>query len=200
MKYCIVGYSGHAFVVIESASDAGWKAEGYFEVAEKALNPYQLKYLGVDSPGSIARTNLPCFVAIGSNDIRQRIFRELEGKARIMNVLDPSAIVSQSCVLASGVYVGRGAKINALSRIGNAVIVNTGAIVEHECVVGDFAHIAPGAVLCGDVRIGAGSFVGANSVVKQGVRIGNNVTIGAGSVVLSDVPDNVTAYGNPIKR
>lgn len=80
--------------------------------------------------------------------------------------------------------------INALSRIGNAVICNTGCIIEHECEVDDFVHVGPGTVLCGNVSIGKGTFVGANAVIRQGVHIGKNCMIGAGAVVIRDVFDN----------
>jgi acetyltransferase EpsM len=33
--------------------------------------------------------------------------------------------------------------------------------------------------------------------VIQGIRIGRWCTIGAGAVVIRDIPDNVTAVGNP---
>lgn len=33
----------------------------------------------------------------------------------------------------------------------------------------------------------------------QCLNIGKNCMIGAGSVVVKDIPDNVTAYGNPCR-
>ena len=49
------------------------------------------------------------------------------------------------------------------------------------------------------MSVGDDSHVGAGSVVRQLVNIGKNTMIGMGSVVVSDIPDKVTAYGNPCK-
>lgn len=51
--------------------------------------------------------------------------------------------------------------------------------------------------LCGNVTVGEGTMVGVGTVVIPGIKIGKWCTIGAGSVVIRDIPDGVTAYGNP---
>lgn len=57
--------------------------------------------------------------------------------------------------------------------------------------------IAKGKQITGHVKIGDNSFIGVNSVILPNVVIGKNVIIGAGSIVTKDVPDDVTAAGNP---
>lgn len=47
--------------------------------------------------------------------------------------------------------------------------------------------------------IGNNVWVATNSVVVGGITIGNKVTVGAGAIVTTDVPDNVTIIGNPLK-
>ena len=49
------------------------------------------------------------------------------------------------------------------------------------------------------ITVGNNVWFGGNVVVLGGVTIGNNAVIGAGSVVARDIPDNVTAAGNPCK-
>lgn len=49
------------------------------------------------------------------------------------------------------------------------------------------------------VTIGENVFIGDNVIILKGVNIGKNSVIGAGSVVTSDIPENVTAAGNPCK-
>ena len=42
-------------------------------------------------------------------------------------------------------------------------------------------------------------WVGGGTKVLPGVTIGSNVVIGTGSVVTKDIPDGVTAFGNPCR-
>jgi sugar O-acyltransferase (sialic acid O-acetyltransferase NeuD family) len=92
-----------------------------------------------------------------------------------------------------------GAIVQAMAKIGNHVIVNTGAQVDHDCVIGDFAHIAPRVVLCGGVSVGEGTLVGAGATVAPGVTIGKWATIGAGAVIIAGIPDYAVAVGNPAR-
>lgn len=196
----LVGYSGHAFVVCDSALENGWHVEGYLEQKPKLLNPFDLNYLGFEGElDSFEGKKL--LLGMGDNNIRQRIYLELKGKGASFPVLlDGSAFVSDKAQLGSGTFVARGATINVLSGIGFGCIVNTGACVDHECQLGDFVHVAPNAVLCGGVKVGSRTFIGANSVVKEGIEIGDDVVIGAGSVVLVDVPSGQKIVGNPGKE
>ena len=42
----IIGYSGHAYVVIEAAKEMGIIIKGYAEKDKLNLNPFGLKYYG----------------------------------------------------------------------------------------------------------------------------------------------------------
>ena len=198
----IFGYSGHAYVVIEIINACGYNVTGYYDKEEKPGNPFNLIYLGEEPDdnelknGSISSA----FVCIGNNNIRAGIFKKLErNNIACPLAVSPKASISPTAVIGVGTIVMAGAVINAMSKIGKAVICNSACVIEHECTIGDFVHVAPGAVLTGNVTVGNNSFIGANAVVKPGVTIGANVTVGAGAVVLNDVPDGVTIFGNPAK-
>ena len=45
----IVGYSGHAYVIIDILLSAGRLVTAYCDSEEKAFNPYHLDYLGEES-------------------------------------------------------------------------------------------------------------------------------------------------------
>lgn len=196
----IIGYSGHAYVIIDILLSAGRLVTAYCDNEEKSVNPYHLDYLGRESDIVHKLKKYDFFACIGHNGIRERIHTQLsQYLGKPINAIHPSAVISASVKMGDGVMIAANATLNPLVEIGTGVICNTSASIDHECVIGDFSHIAPGAVLCGNVTVGKGSFVGANSVIKQGIRIGDNVIIGAGTVVVKDIPDGATVIGNPAR-
>lgn len=198
---CLIGYSGHSYVIIDAILNNGRVLAGYCEKEEKYYNPYHLEYIGDESQENVlmALSSYDCFPAIGSNTVREKIVTILTAfpSISICTVIHPRSTISARAQIGRGAFVAAGAVVNTLTDIGTGVILNTGSIVEHECVIGDFAHIAPGAVLAGNVTVGNKSFVGANAVIKQGITIGSNVIIGAGAVIIKDIPDNSIVVGNP---
>lgn len=196
----IVGYSGHAYVIIDIFLNAGRLVTAYCDEEEKSNNPYHLNYLGKESEVINKLKKFDYFACVGHNGIREKIITQLSKHlGNPINAIHPSAVVSASVRMGDGVMIAANATLNPLVEIGRGVICNTSSSIDHECIIGDFTHIAPNAVLCGNVQVGRNSFIGANSVIRQGVTIGNNVTIGAGTVVLKDVADGVTLVGNPAR-
>ncbi len=51
----------------------------------------------------------------------------------------------------------------------------------------------------GPIILKKGCRIGSHSVIMPGITIGENSTVGAFSFVNSDIPDNVLAYGIPVK-
>lgn len=197
----IVGYSGHAFVIIDILLSAGRLVTAYCDQEEKDFNPYHLNYLGIESEVVNKLKRYDFFACVGHNGIREKIHTNLsQYLGNPINAIHPSAVISASVKMGDGVMIAANATLNPLVQLGKGVICNTSTSIDHECVIGDFCHIAPGAVLCGNVEIGPGTFVGANSVIRQGIKIGHHVTIGAGTVVVKDIPDFATVIGNPAKN
>nr|WP_227740293.1 acetyltransferase [Salegentibacter sp. BLCTC] len=199
----MVGYSGHGLVVAEAAKLAGLNIMGYTETKKVSSNPFKLEYLGFerDEEFEAWTTNKQYILGIGDNHIRQKAGNFIISKnKKVLNIIHPSALLSEHLQMGIGNFIARNAAINPLVSLGDFCIINTGAIVEHECTIGNAVHIAPGAVLTGNVSVGNDTFIGANAVIKQGVKIGENVVIGAGTVVINDVPDNVKLVGNPGKN
>lgn len=197
----LVGYSGHAFVVLEAAMLMGLNITGYLEQKPVASNPFNLKHVGFEGDKNFDWTSTVKFVlGFGENTLRFRIGELIKSKNKeLVNIIHPTAVLSYSFNMGQGNFIAANVTVNALASIGDYCILNTGAIVEHECTIGDAVHIGPGAVLAGNVKVGARSFIGANAVIKQGVTIGNNVIVGAGSTVINNIPDNQVWVGNPAK-
>lgn len=197
-KFKIIGYSGHSFVILDSAIKLNLNCTGYYDRNKKEFNPFDIDYLGLED-NIINKERI--FITIGDNKIRRSIYEDLIKKDFItfLNIMDPTSSVSKFAFIKpdSSISIGVYSVINSLAKIETGVIINTGAIIEHEVKIGKFSHVGPNAIICGDANIGENVFVGANATVKQGVLIGDNSIIGAGSVVLNDIPANSTYVGNP---
>ena len=137
-------------------------------------------------------------IAIGNNKNRKKV-AELLGNDCYITVTHNSAIVDANINPGEGSQILHGSVIQVGTKIGKHCIINTAASVDHDCVLGDFSFIGPNATLCGGVEIGEGTFIGAGAVVLPYIKIGKNCMIGAGSVVTKNLPDGITAYGNPVK-
>lgn len=196
----LVGYSGHGFVVAETALENNMTIVGYSEKNIQESNPLNIKYLGFEGDDNfIGWSNSYTFLlGIGDNTLRQKVADLIVSKGKsLVSVIHNSASISKSVKIGKGTFVSKNVAVNSLAIIGKNVILNTGCIIEHECVLHDAVHIGPGAVLAGNVTVGERTFVGANAVVKQGIVIGKDVVIGAGSVVIANIPDGKKIVGNP---
>jgi sugar O-acyltransferase (sialic acid O-acetyltransferase NeuD family) len=199
----ILGYSGHAYVVIDVALSNNFFVKGYFDKTKSKINPYQLDYLGLETKVDIKQIVKSNFVfpAIGDNKIRKNVISFIE-KTNLnqTKLIHGSASVSKMALVSQSTVIAPNTIINSMAKIGIGCIINSGAIVEHECQIGNFSHIAPGAILAGNVTVGNEVFIGGNVTIKQGIKIGDNSIIGAGAVVINNIPCNQTWVGNPARR
>lgn len=111
-------------------------------------------------------------------------------------MVDPTAVIAESTQIGLGSYVNAGCVIGAQGSFGRHVIVNRASSIGHHANVAEFVSIGPGAVIAGQVSISRGSVIGAGALLLPQVTIGSNAVIGAGAIVAEDVGDNVMAMGN----
>ncbi len=195
-----IGYSGHAYTVIDVAQKAEYEPKGYFDLVENTLNPFQLTYFGNERGFDFSKIGSVVFPAIGDNRLRMKTHQFIqENKLNECNLIHPNATLGFGISVGSSTLIAAGVIINPLGKIGAGCILNTGSILDHEATIENYVHIGPGVTLAGNVTVGERTFVGANSTIIQGVTIGKNCIIGAGSVVLKNVDDNTVMIGNPAK-
>jgi sugar O-acyltransferase (sialic acid O-acetyltransferase NeuD family) len=195
-----IGYSGHAYTVIDVAQKAEYEPKGYFDLVENTLNPFQLTYFGNERDFDFSKIGSVVFPAIGDNRLRMKIHLFIqENKLNECSLIHPNTTLGFDVSVGVSTLIAAGVIINPLGKIGVGCILNTGSILDHEARIENYVHICPGVTLAGNVTVGEGTFVGANSTIVQGVTIGKNCIIGAGSVVLKNVDDNTVMVGNPAK-
>ena len=188
----LYGAGGHCKVVIDILEALKIPLDCVVDDNPSGCSSLQYK---VRKAGNVYRQMI---ITIGNCQIRKKIAEHIKAD-EFITAIHPSAIISPSSTIGEGTVVMPGAIINAHASIGRHCIINTKASVDHECRIGDFVHVAPGATISGDVEVGEGTWIGVGACIKQGIKIGKNCMIGAGSVVVRDIPDGVTAFGNPCK-
>jgi sugar O-acyltransferase (sialic acid O-acetyltransferase NeuD family) len=198
MKLVVIGAGGHAKVVTDTAQMSGWQVIGFADDNPNA-KLFDLPYLGRPSQLELP-TDVHVVIAIGSNQIRQKIHAELLNRFNWATVIHPKAIISSRAVLNSGTVVFAGAVIQADTVVGHQCIVNSCASIDHDCQIADYCHVAPNTTLAGGVTLETGAFIGAGSVVTPNRRIGAWTTLGAGGVAIHDLAANQTFVGVPAKN
>lgn len=194
----VLGSGGHAKVVVQTLRALGY---GIAAVFDDDTFKCGKNVMGIPITGTTDcmadHVGAAAVIAIGDNCARRML--AARHQAEWLTLVHPHAHVDPSVEIGPGTVVFAGAVVQAASRVGNHVIINTSASVDHDCVVGDYVHIAPGVRLAGAVEIGAGAFVGMGAVVLPERHVGENSVVGAGAVVTRHLSKGVTAVGVPAR-
>lgn len=199
-KLMIIGAGGHGRVIADIAQKCGY-TEICFLDDGLATQSMGLPVVGKTQEAKNYLNDYAFFVAIGNNQVREKILQSLfDMGANVVTLVHPSAVVGVCVTLGKGTAVMAGAVINPCAQVGQGVIVNTCASIDHDCIVDDYAHIAVGARVAGTVQIGKHTFLGAGAIVKNNVNICADCIIGAGAAVVNDITEAGTYVGVPAKR
>lgn len=155
------------------------------------LKPLILRYKG-----------LAAIVAIGDNMTRRRVVRDMEAGVPGVTwatVIHRSAIISPRALIGPGTVVVAAAVVNAGSRLGGHVLINTGSLIDHDNEFGDFSSTGPGVSIGGNVSVGHLSHIGIGASIRHGIRVGSNCVIGGKSYVDRDVDNNLVCFGVPAR-
>jgi len=207
MRIAILGAGGHGKVVFDllhaCMSEVAGELEftGFFDVNFGRACQSKLVIIGSEADLINKWREFAvdhAVVAIGDNQTRKELYRQLENTGLLMPILiHPKATVSPGAIIGLGTVVCGHAFIGPDVVIGEDCIINTAATVDHDCIIADHVHICPGVTMAGEVKIGMGSLIGTGANIIPGIKVGDNVVVGAGSTVISDIRDNVTAVGVP---
>lgn len=194
----VLGYGGHAAVVIDALQQMGRVILGAVgPAAHEGTRPCDIAGVTVLGDESELAQYPPDTVelahGVGGGNVMSRrrlLFEMWRARGyRFASVIHPSAVISPHVLMSEGVQIMAGAIVQARSRLDTNTLVNTGASIDHDCLIGEHAHIAPRVTLCGNVTVGAGTLVGAGSVVAPGCHIAADVLVRAGTVVTGNWPE-----------
>jgi len=198
-KLIIIGAGGFAKSVLESIDLVTYEIVGFIDSFKEGTHQ-NLPILSNSIRNIDDKTDYSYFVAIGEPKDRAKWLDELSNyKLDIITVIDPTALISKTAILGSGVYIGKMSIINSDTHLADGTVINTRSLIEHGNKIGYCSNISTNVVLNGDVRVGRMTFVGSCTVVNGQISIGDNSIIGSGSVVIRDIPNNVVVVGSPTR-
>lgn len=207
-KVIIIGAGGHARSVIDillqnDEYDIAGCIDNCYNQKKSVEGMHQIPIIGNDDMlADIHKSGIQyCFVALGSNNLRARLFRHIVtiGYTPI-NAISKYAIISPTVKLGTGICIMAGAILNVNTIIEDNCIINTKCSIDHDCIIGANSHIAPGVTLSGTVKVGNNVQIGTGACVIDGITIGAGVFVGGGGVVVRDINPGMLAYGNPARE
>ena len=106
----IAGYSGHGRVVAEAALYSGIKLTHYTDKNRSKLNPYEIKYLGLESNLDLLDKSrkLEFILGVGNNALRNKIYQFIISKnIDVLNVFHNASLVSDNVTFGSGNFISK---------------------------------------------------------------------------------------------
>lgn len=109
------------------------------------------------------------FSAIGDNTFRCELIERVQTLGgKIVSVIHPSAYISPTVKVESGVAILPHASIGTNVVIGAGCIINMNSIIDHDCILDDGVHVAPGAIVKGENHLLAYTKIESGIVVERG--------------------------------
>jgi len=133
----IVGYSGHAYVVVDILLNSGRLVTHYCDNEQKELNPYHLDYLGKEVDVISRLKDFDYFACVAHNGIREKIHTNLSKiLGNPISAIHPSAVISPSVIMGDGVMISANATLRAGSFIGANSVVRQGIVIGKNVTIG----------------------------------------------------------------
>jgi sugar O-acyltransferase (sialic acid O-acetyltransferase NeuD family) len=141
------------------------------------------------------------FCAIGNIFHRKKSVENILLKGgKFINLIHPTANLSPSVKLGTGVAIKSYCVISSDVTIGNFCYLQSSVIMGHDVKIGDYCQINYFAFFAGYVNVDQCVSINAGAKLIQNVVVEEEAVVGVGSVVLSKVKKGTTVFGIPAKR
>ena len=199
VELLIAGTRSYAAEVAGFAADAGYTVAGLLEPYDDERVGTVIHGLPVTWLEDTSSEGRMAVVGTGETARRPIVERLRSAGWSLCSVVHPTAHLSATSSLGTGVLVAPGVVVGAFSRIGDSVVVGRGALVGHHTEIGAYATLGPGANVAGNVLIAPDAYIGMGALVRDHVTVGEGAVVAMGAVVVGDVPPQVTVRGVPAR-
>ncbi len=201
-RLIIIGASGHGKVIADIATNLGrWESIEFLDDSKPIKKDIGFEVIGKIADAVKYREEADFFVAIGNNDIREKIQEKLENeRMSVVSLIHPKSVIAADVEIGKGTAIMAGVVINSSCKIGKGCIINTASSLDHDNVIEDYVHVSPGAHLAGTVRVGKRSWLGVGSIVSNNLNISDDSQLGAGAVAVKDIVEPGTYVGVPVRK
>ncbi|MEY4877499.1 MAG: hypothetical protein RL708_2649 [Bacteroidota bacterium] len=176
-RIIIIGAGGHAKVVYEAIVAEGKFSVVGFTDANLSVGTIVIENVKVILPQnelSKAKEVADFFiVAIGNNEVREKLFTQMNFILEAATIIHPIAYISKSAIIQKGVVCLANSTINTQVEVGENTIVNCGVVIDHETKIGNHVHLS------------VGCNIGSNSVINDFVTIKIGESISSFSKIIS---------------
>ena len=163
----LIGAGGYA----KTLADIATQAHSYEEIIFLDDNPNAQNTRGLCADYvKFIQEDTSFYPAFGNNEARLKWLKELQKKGLyVPSFIHPTAYVSPTAKLETGVAVLPLAVVNTNCHIKSGCIINCGAIIDHDCILEEGVHICAGAVVKAENRLPSELKVEAGQVILNRV-------------------------------
>lgn len=207
-KIIIIGGRGNGTVIASTIEDINMIKKEYeilgflndgFNISEK-ISGYPV--LGPVTRETCEKYEDALFIyaliSVGKAEERVKKLNDLNlSIEKFPTIIHPTAVVSLSATLKSGVIIMPNVVVGPDVEIGDFTQIYANSLIGHDTKIKDYCFIANSASIGSMVTLEQGAHIGSNASVIEKVTIGQWSLTGLGSVVLKDIEPYSKVVGNP---
>ena len=201
-------------IIIIGSGGHGAEIDEYIQYSNRLSGTIEYRVIGFldDNPVNYANYILsaPLLGGIRNHTIRQDcnylmgianlqyrkdfVEQYLEQGATFISLIHPTAYVSPSATIGTGVVIGPMANIGPNVTIGDFTLINSRCSMGHDTHLGKFNFISPNVSFSGFTTIGDENLFGINSATIPGIMVGNRNKIAAGMVLDKNIGNDEVVF------